>query len=543
MNKRARSRRRSRRDPAWKDATNATTTWLLWASAVESAAIKKGADPYVVRETPRIRQIMNRAFNHGEPVWMAADEVAFVAKAAKKPRMLEPREELRRAVAAYYVHGPGRASRDIDRDKQKASTAAYEEAMRWTNAADRAARSGKPSRRLYRAAANALRRAAQAARSAGLGRTAEDRILEWRQYDARARGVTPPRWGDDREVAGDASRPARRDFDRKALLKSIDKDQKAAARAKVHALKLKIREAVALRRSGRAGLKEFCALERQRGRERVLALRSELKATIASIRLDVRGNCERARRAPSLEVLRLREELRAERKFQAEMRRIEAGNRARAGARLKGLARASVRRGESDDEVRQNIPADLIPLFERVKRSIKGSPRKTRTEEFLEYAEEHPGEEIHAIEDKTDALIADLERQQRAGRRDPDYVGRSFVNSSGQRLIATKIVADPGRGSMIEMTNRDRQTRSFYTPAELRWMIEKGALRPASDRDSSARRAHRHRSAGAPTFRQQRFISRKIRILVREGRSPRQAAAIAYRMAGVRPRPARRRHP
>lgn len=102
------SRPRPGRDPAWKDATNATTTWLLWSSAVESAAIRKGASSDVIRKTERIRKIMSRAFNHGEPVWMAADEVALVAKAEAGPRPRSPREELRRAVAAYYVHGPGK---------------------------------------------------------------------------------------------------------------------------------------------------------------------------------------------------------------------------------------------------------------------------------------------------------------------------------------------------------------------------------------------------------------------------------------------------
>jgi hypothetical protein len=48
------------------------------------------------------------------------------------------------------------------------------------------------------------------------------------------------------------------------------------------------------------------------------------------------------------------------------------------------------RRAESDDEVRSNLPADLVALFERVKGGIKASPRMSRTEVFLQYAEEHP---------------------------------------------------------------------------------------------------------------------------------------------------------
>lgn len=45
--------------------------------------------------------------------------------------------------------------------------------------------------------------------------------------------------------------------------------------------------------------------------------------------------------------------------------------------------------------------------------------------------------------------------------------------------------------------------------------------------------AHRHRTKGAPTFAQQRFIGKKIRRLHREGYEGKQAVAIAYRYAGV----------
>ena len=41
------------------------------------------------------------------------------------------------------------------------------------------------------------------------------------------------------------------------------------------------------------------------------------------------------------------------------------------------------RQAESDDEVRSNIPPELVALFERVKRGIKASPRMSRTESFL----------------------------------------------------------------------------------------------------------------------------------------------------------------
>jgi hypothetical protein len=62
-------------------------------------------------------------------------------------------------------------------------------------------------------------------------------------------------------------------------------------------------------------------------------------------------------------------------------------------------------------------PPELVALFERVKRGIKASPRMSRTEAFLHYAEENPDEVLAAVDDKTDALIRELEAQHREARR------------------------------------------------------------------------------------------------------------------------------
>lgn len=76
------------------------------------------------------------------------------------------------------------------------------------------------------------------------------------------------------------------------------------------------------------------------------------------------------------------------------------------------------RRAESDDEVRSNIPPELVALFERVKRGIKASPRMSRTEAFLHYAEENPDDVLASADDKTDALIRrELEAQYGEARR------------------------------------------------------------------------------------------------------------------------------
>jgi hypothetical protein len=109
------------------------------------------------------------------------------------------------------------------------------------------------------------------------------------------------------------------------------------------------------------------------------------------------------------------------------LRRIERAN-AQLRKEVPRLTRLE-RQGESDDEVRASLPSDLVSLFERVKRSIKASPRMSRLEHFLRYAEEHPEEVLGAIEDKTEAVIRDLERQQRQTRRAMSRASPSRVST------------------------------------------------------------------------------------------------------------------
>lgn len=211
--------------------------------------------------------------------------------------------------------------------------------------------------------------------------------------------------------------PGHKALDKKALWKSIDKDQKAAARAKIRGLQAEMRAAVAARRGGRKAVTEYCSLERQKAREKIATLRESLRAQLREVaqaeRALARGSCERARTEPKAEVERLRSKLREERAFLASMRRIQAGQRKAKAARPKTAAR--IRESESDDEVRANIPPDLVPLFNRVRKMIKPGLRKSRTEAFLEYVEEHPGEEYQGIEDETERMIREHEQALRSG--------------------------------------------------------------------------------------------------------------------------------
>jgi hypothetical protein len=221
--------------------------------------------------------------------------------------------------------------------------------------------------------------------------------------------------------------------DRRELWRDIKRQHRRDAKEKLAHLRAELRAARERRKGALRGAKERCRAERIAARERARAMRlrviEELKAAMGAERLAARQACSvriGEARAIKNEIQRARAELLAEKHYQADLRRIEQGNRKRRSEapRVTGIER----RSENDDEVRSNLPADLVALFERVKRGIKASPRMSRTEVFLQYAEEHPGEVLAAIDDKTDAVIRELEQRERetsrAMRRGPPRPSR-----------------------------------------------------------------------------------------------------------------------
>jgi hypothetical protein len=147
-------------------------------------------------------------------------------------------------------------------------------------------------------------------------------------------------------------------------------------------------------------------------RQRVL---QELRDAVAAERAEARETCTvrlTAARGIGDQIKRVRATLEAERAFQRDMRRIESANRQR--ARQVHRASAAERRSESDDSVRANIGPEFWALFDRVKGSIKASPRMSRTEAFLAYVESHADEYVEALESRTDALVREMEERQAA---------------------------------------------------------------------------------------------------------------------------------
>ncbi len=210
---------------------------------------------------------------------------------------------------------------------------------------------------------------------------------------------------------------------RRAIQRDIDHDLREKAAAKLRALGGELHEARGHRNAALASAKEKCRAERVVLREQAFARRrrtlAELRETYAKERADARDVClirkaeVHANARDPIE--RARGHLDAERAYQEDLRRIERGNRQR--HRETHRAHAHERRSESDDLVASNVPPDYLALWRRVKRSIKGSDRESRTEAFLRYAEQHPDELLASLDDDSDRIVRELEEQQaRAGR-------------------------------------------------------------------------------------------------------------------------------
>ncbi len=83
----------------------------------------------------------------------------------------------------------------------------------------------------------------------------------------------------------------------------------------------------------------------------------------------------------------------------------------------KGTGRGWEHRKEKDDFAEQNIPPEHIILWRKLKNRFKGTPHE-RAEQFMEYLEEHPGENMDALQENADKELAKMTREWEKKRRE-----------------------------------------------------------------------------------------------------------------------------
>ncbi|MET0410227.1 MAG: hypothetical protein ABW217_02975 [Polyangiaceae bacterium] len=197
----------------------------------------------------------------------------------------------------------------------------------------------------------------------------------------------------------------------------------ARDRAHLQQLREQVASARARRNAALRAAMKACSRARRSLSEKVRAYRSEqmkrINAEVREMRNRARAQCQarqhRIRGAGGHAVDRRSAELRNEARLRQQLARVDAKQRNR------HMASRRERLEEDDDAVRSNLPPELLPAFERVRKHIKASKRTTRTEAFLEWAESHPEDVIAYQGDATDRelrrLIAEHEATERQLRK------------------------------------------------------------------------------------------------------------------------------
>lgn len=198
--------------------------------------------------------------------------------------------------------------------------------------------------------------------------------------------------------------------ERKKLQRDLARHLRDQDRAKLKKLRAAIELAQVNKRAALTAARDQCRAARLELKERLKLQREEMRDLHRRKRRQVQTACETgrtgARELGRLEQADAQRKLREETRLQRQVR--DADKR---GLRLRSTARERLQ--EDDDAVRSNLPAELVPVFDQVRRKIKGGPRKSRTEAFLEWAEENPGEIVAMQQADADAYLAKLLREEK----------------------------------------------------------------------------------------------------------------------------------
>lgn len=269
-------------------------------------------------------------------------------------------------------------------------------------------------------------------------------------------------------------------------------------RRRLVAVRAELKVARADRKRALIDARERCRSERIAVKERTRALRirvlRDLREVTREERVKARRDCsERLRSARSLtdRSSRKHAELSAERKHDAEQRRIARGEHARKNAAPAETCLSC--KHESDDQVRANLSSDLLGLFDRVASSIKGSPSESRTEAFLKYASAHPDEVLATSSHEADKRVRELEQAHNEiskglGRAPNPYEAKKAARLDRMRDRASRLKTE---SAMHEASARSIASHTpFGQPILVGHHSEKRHRRDIERIDRGFRRSH-----------------------------------------------------
>lgn len=200
----------------------------------------------------------------------------------------------------------------------------------------------------------------------------------------------------------------------KELRRRRERELKARDTARLRELAARLKGARAARPAQIREIRSLCRVGRANVRARVRALRSEMVAELRDrvkrLREEQAGDCRTSEAAARVNLSKAidqaHDELRAAR---SEWRSFYG--------RKRSSVTAKERRQESDDEVERNLPAELVPVFRKVRGSIKAGPRRTRTEAFLEWVENNTDDAHAIVYDAVERDVAKMVREHEAVAR------------------------------------------------------------------------------------------------------------------------------
>lgn len=195
-------------------------------------------------------------------------------------------------------------------------------------------------------------------------------------------------------------------------------------RAKLRLLRAKINAARVERRHAVTAARGLCRTARTKLKNKQAAERARLALKQAKEREALRAKClatiTEARKSGSTALSRASDEYREALALKRQLDRTRSQR-----SKLDGRTSKSERRQESDDEVRANLPEELIPVFDATRKTISGSDRRSRTEAFLEWAEAHP-EDVYVLQQESadlylTKLLEEQEEHKKAVRKRGRY--------------------------------------------------------------------------------------------------------------------------
>lgn len=227
----------------------------------------------------------------------------------------------------------------------------------------------------------------------------------------------------------------------------------ASARDAFARARARVRAARARRAHARRTLTKWYRTARARLRERAKVYRKNelerVKREIAGWWAELRAEWQRRRE--QIGALGLRGVERASRVQEHERQRMrELAAHQRRSAQRWAEHRKRETQQESDEEVERNLEAhhpELVPVFREIRGTIKASPRRSRTEAMLEWAEENPDELLARKGKQDDDEIARMVREHQEAELELERARKRSARPPRLKFALGPVETLPGRYS------------------------------------------------------------------------------------------------